>query len=241
MSKNFPTLGNSAIASPTLPPLNGGNSGIFPARVVDVNLEPSSNPLSLFQISKGWGSIGAIRFESLNRQSNTNNKITTQAAIAYPMDVNFKKIPLLGETVFIVIGPSYKRITKGQSDSTTYYYLNSISVWNKTHLNMVPPSTEYSKNTDNVSNESVTDGVSNNPETQVEEPIPGKTFQEDGSVRNLYPVEGDVILEGRWGNSLRFSSTAVHTSESKDTESPWSTEGTNGSPIYDFKKWSINS
>ena len=231
MSKNFPTLGNSAIASPTLPPLNGGNSGIFPARVVDVNLEPSSNPLSLFQISKGWGSIGAIRFESLNRQSNTNNKITTQAAIAFPMDVNFKKIPLLGETVFIVIGPSYKRITKGQSDSTTYYYLNSISVWNKTHLNMVPPSTEYSKNTDNVSNESVTDGVSNNPETQVEEPIPGKTFQEDGSVRNLYPVEGDVILEGRWGNSLRFSSTAVHTSESKDTESPWSTEGTNGSPI----------
>ena len=147
------------------------------------------------------------------------------------MDVNFKKIPLLGETVFIVTGPSYKRITEGQSDSTTYYYLNSISVWNKTHLNMVPPPTEYSKTTDNVSNESVADGVSNNPNTQVEEPIPGKTFQEDGSVRNLYPVEGDVILEGRWGNSLRFSSTAVHTSESKDTESPWSTEGTNGSPI----------
>ena len=93
---------------------------------------------------------------------------------------------------------------------------------------MVPPPTEYSKTTDNVSNESVADGVSNNPNTQVEEPIPGKTFQEDGSVRNLYPVEGDVILEGRWGNSLRFSSTAVHTSESKDTESPWSTEGTNG-------------
>ena len=231
MSKNYPTLGNSAIASPTLPPFTGGRSGVFPARVVDVNLEPSSNPLSLFQISKGWGSIGAIRFESLNRQSNTNNKITTQAAIAFPMDVNFKKIPLLGETVFIVTGPSYKRITEGQSDSTTYYYLNSISVWNKTHLNMVPPPTEYSKTTDNVSNESVADGVSNNPNTQVEEPIPGKTFQEDGSVRNLYPVEGDVILEGRWGNSLRFSSTAVHTSESKDTESPWSTEGTNGSPI----------
>lgn len=231
MSKNYPTLGNSAIAQPTSTPTIGDENPLFPARVVDVSLEPNSNPKSLFQITNGWGSIGAIRFESLSKASNTNDKITTQATIAYPMDINFKKIPTLGETVFIVKGPSYKQLTTGNTDAFQYYYLNAISVWNKNHLNMLPPDTEYSTNTDTVDNESVSEGIANNPETQVEEPSPGKTFVEEAKIRNLYPVEGDIILEGRWGNSLRFSSTAVHTSESKDTQSPWSSEGTNGSPI----------
>ena len=231
MAKNYPTLGNSAIATPTIVPTVGDANTIFSARVVDVSLEPSSNPLSLFQITNGWGSIGAIRFESLDKNTNTNDQITTQASIAYPMDINFKKIPTLGETVFIIQGPSYKQLTTGNSDASQFYYLNAISVWNKNHLNMIPPSSESSTNTNTVDNTNVSEGVSNNPETQVEEPSPGKTFKEEASIRNLYPVEGDIILEGRWGNSLRFSSTATHTSESKDTESPWSSEGRDGSPI----------
>ena len=231
MAKNYPTLGNSAIATPTIVPTVGDANSIFSARVVDVNLEPSSNPLSLFQITNGWGSIGAIRFESLDKNTNTNNQITTQASVAYPMDVNFKKIPTLGETVFIIQGPSYKQLTTGNSDASQFYYLNAISVWNKNHLNMIPPSSESSTNTNTVDNTSVSEGITNNPETQVEEPSPGKTFKEESYIRNLYPVEGDIILEGRWGNSLRFSSTATHTSESKDTESPWSSEGKDGSPI----------
>ena len=231
MAKNYPTLGNSAIATPTIVPTVGDANTIFSARVVDVSLEPSSNPLSLFQITNGWGSIGAIRFESLDKNTNTNDQITTQASIAYPMDINFKKIPTLGETVFIIQGPSYKQLTTGNSDASQFYYLNAISVWNKNHLNMIPPSSESSTNTNTVDNISVSEGVPNNPETQVEEPSPGKTFKEEASIRNLYPVEGDIILEGRWGNSLRFSSTATHTSESKDTESPWSSEGRDGSQI----------
>ena len=231
MAKNYPTLGNSAIATPTVIPTTGDENPIFPARVVDVNLEPSSNPLSIFQITNGWGSIGAIRFQSLSTNRNTNEQITTQASVAYPMDVNFKKIPTLGETVFIIQGPSYKSLTSGNPDASQFYYLNAISVWNKNHLNMLPPSSESSQDTNTVDNTSVSEGISNNPETQVEEPSPGKTFKEEAYIRNLYPVEGDIILEGRWGNSLRFSSTAVHTSESKDTESPWSSEGKDGSPI----------
>ena len=231
MSNNYPTLGNASFAQSTPPPLMGNGGTVSSGRVVDVNLEPDDNPISLFQITNGWGSIGAIRFEPLTKNTDTNNTITVEAAIAYPMDVNFKKIPTLGETVFIIKGPSYKQLTTGNADEFTYYYLSAISVWNKNHLNMLPPPTESSTNTDTVDNESVSEGIANNPETQVEEPSPGKTFVEEAKIRNLYPVEGDIILEGRWGNSLRFSSTAVHTSESKNTQSPWSTEGTNGAPI----------
>ena len=38
---------------------------------------------------------------------------------------------------------------------------------------MLPPSSETSKDTDTVDNTSVSEGVPNNPETQVEEPSPG--------------------------------------------------------------------
>ena len=231
MAKNYPTLGNSAIAQSTFTPVVETSNTLFAARVVDVSIEPSSNPLSLYQITNELGSIGAIRFESLNKATNTNDKITIQAAIAYPMDINFKKIPTLGEVVFVVKGPSYLQSTKNDSNAFQYYYFNAISVWNKTHLNMLPSNAAYSENTDTVDNENVSKGVSNNPDSQIEEPKPGNTFVEKSNIRNLYPVEGDVILEGRWGNSLRFSSTAVHTSESKSTQSPWSTSGENGSPI----------
>tara|TARA_R110002050_G_scaffold297234_1_gene458369 strand:+ start:57 stop:1064 length:1008 start_codon:yes stop_codon:yes gene_type:complete len=231
MSKTYPTLGNSAIAQPTFTPPDDSPNLLFAARVVDVNLEPSDNPLSLYQITNELGSIGAIRFESLTKSTNTNDKITVQAAIAYPMDINFKKIPTLGEVVFVIKGPSYLQSIKNDSDAFQYYYFNAVSIWNKTHLNMLPSNAAYSANTDTVDNENVSKGVPNNPDSQVEEPIPGNTFGEKTDIRNLFPVEGDVIIEGRWGNSLRFSSTAVHTSESKNNQSPWSTDGTNGSPI----------
>jgi hypothetical protein len=53
----------------------------------------------------------------------------------------------------------------------------------------------------------------------------GKTFKERGNIHPLLPFEGDVICEGRWGNSIRFGSTV------KNTPNNWSTIGTNGDPI----------
>jgi hypothetical protein len=41
---------------------------------------------------------------------------------------------------------------------------------------MLPPTSEYSKDTDTVDNTSVSEGVPNNPETQVEEPISRKNI-----------------------------------------------------------------
>ena len=35
----------------------------------------------------------------------------------------------------------------------------------------------------------------------------GNTFQERGYIHSLVPYEGDIIYEGRWGNSIRFGST----------------------------------
>ena len=72
MAKNYPTLGNSAIATPTVIPTAGDANTIFPARVVDVNLEPSSNPLSLFQITNGGDPLVLFVFNLLDKNTNTN-------------------------------------------------------------------------------------------------------------------------------------------------------------------------
>ena len=56
---------------------------------------------------------------------------------------------------------------------------------------------------------------------------PGKTFEEK-VISPLQPYEGDLLIEGRWGNSIRFGSS-VNTSSEYTVNSNWS--GTNGSPI----------
>ena len=59
----------------------------------------------------------------------------------------------------------------------------------------------------------------------------GNNFQEKLSVRNLQPYEGDLIYQGRWGQSLRFGSTANNT----PIPNPWSKSGEDGDPITIIK------
>ena len=58
--------------------------------------------------------------------------------------------------------------------------------------------------------------------------ISQNTFIERSNIHPLMPYSGDVIYEGRWGNSIRFSSTAR--SKSKLANS-WSSSGPSGDPI----------
>ena len=229
MSKNFPTLGNSAIASKT-PSLSKTDSNkAFFARVIDVNIEPSGDGQSIFQTSGGWSAIGCIKFETLNRSSNQPGNNFPQGNIAIPLDNNIKKIPALNEIVLIHPGPSPKELQAGDNDTVQYFY-STTTVWNRSHLNMLPsPNSSATQTKNNIGVQAVSVGIENTEEQVVIEPSPGKTFVEKSTIRNLYPVEGDVLIEGRFGNSLRFSSTAKVSGS--DTQSPWSTEGTDGKPI----------
>jgi hypothetical protein len=53
-------------------------------------------------------------------------------------------------------------------------------------------------------------------------------FVEKGNIHPLLPFEGDIIYEGRWGNSLRFGST---TKTSGSYQNNWSSFGEKGDPI----------
>ena len=229
MAEQFPTLANT-LREPSKIKENLNTSGLIPVRVIDVSLSSDSNGESLFQVAGGWVGIGAIRFETLNKGSIP--KKYPQGNIAYPFDINFKKFPLKGEIVYITIGPSKESLLEGNSDSVQFYYFNPISPWNSNHLNLLPsPASGVSKDTNTVDNTNVGDGIENNENNELVEPVPGDTFVEKADIRNLFPNEGDVIIEGRFGNSIRFGSTARQPSDNKDIESPWSTEGRNGNPI----------
>jgi hypothetical protein len=56
-------------------------------------------------------------------------------------------------------------------------------------------------------------------------PLVGGTFSERSNIHPLLSYAGDIIMEGRWGNSIRFGSTV------KVDSNNWSGNGENGEPI----------
>jgi hypothetical protein len=229
INNQSPTIGNSVFSGGSSTPFIPSIGNIFPARVIDISLSENSNPKSLFQISKKWAGIGAIRFELINKGSQPED--FPQGNIAYPLDNNFKKLPLIGEVVFITPGPSTRQLTENNSNAIDFYYLNAANIWGRSHLNLFPSlNADYSTDTNVLNNSQVELGLENNQDTPIKEPKPGRTFVEKNNIRNLWPVEGDIILEGRWGNSLRFSSTAKAPSGSI-YRNPWSDAGNSGDPI----------
>ena len=166
-----------------------------------------------------WNSLGAIEFEPVSNPSGQSNKLS----IAYPLYPNAKNYPLVNEIVFLISLPS---TGIGLTwNATRSYYINVVSLWNHPHHNaypenpfLPPPSQvkDYTQ-TEAGSVRRVTD--------QSTEIYLGQTFIERSNIHPLLPFEGDVIQEGRWGNSIRFGSTVAN------RQNNWSTVGINGDPI----------
>ena len=180
-------------------------SQIFTAEVVDIILD-SSHPLY-----KNKFDIGLIVFYSYNGPNGT----------AKPINVNSYKPPLKHESVLII--SSAVENTNEQPSKTGYYYIDVVDVWNILNFNPTPYSTniqpETSSNSKSYSNFS---GNSQSGETKP--PEFGKYFVSKPNIPSIQPFEGDYLLQGRWGNTIRFGSIA----KGKNT---WSTAGDAGSPV----------
>ena len=106
-----------------------------------------------------------------------------------PANNMIKNIPIIGEHVLI-----YRAIDQFSSADNTnqqWYYFNPYPIQSGTNNNMCP--TIAQPRTGDISQ----------PD-QVVEDTPG--FEEK-TVSPLQPYQGDSLIEGRWGNSLRLSST----------------------------------
>lgn len=193
---------------------------IVPARVKSIVLN-SDHPK--FKDLGGWSALGAIEYELVK-----NPTSFLKSSIAYPLYPNVKNYPLLEEIVYIITLPD---IEIGDNNASQKSYYNNISIWNHPHHNAYPTISSIAPPSQNKSYSQTQAGsvniVSNNPR-QINL---GKTFKEKADIHPLLPFEGDIIHEGRWGNSIRFGSTVM--SSASLSPNDWSTSGigNDGDPI----------
>ena len=195
-----------------------GNSGVIsstftPVRVTGIVLD-DTNPR--FTEVGEWNGIGTIFYSSVEAPvTEDGENIGFPAKPIYP---NFKQYPLINEIVYITQLPDP---TAQDSNGATFsYYFPPLNVWNSQHHNALP------------------NGLTLSQDQTQDYPVPGARRVTDGSteidlgfdfnekvdVNPLLPFEGDIIYEGRWGNSIRFGSTV-------NGKTNWSETGENGDPI----------
>ena len=192
-------------------------SPISVGRVLSINLDPN-NPDEL-----GW-----ITFGDVDKPGNQdagdqadNNKVT--AKIAKPLYSNVKNYPLLNELVVLITQPDAGIMSTQSSKSV--YYISIINLWNHPHHNALPQQEGSTSPTQNKTYNDAFLGSKVKPSNEPTEIKLGNTFKEKSNIHPLLAFEGDIIYEGRWGNSIRFGSTV------NNNLNNWSQTGPNGDPI----------
>ena len=208
--------------------LKGITKEIFVGRVTDIILNHNHPKFKNYGY---WNSIGTIFFEAQSEDFVGSNEVP-----ARPLTPQRASFPLVNEMVLIFTLPN-KEI--GQlSSSTSYFYINVISIWNSPHHNAYPnplltsdlPSSmekDYEQ-TEAGSTRKVTDEPKEIPLNSPINPSQN-TFIEQSNIHPLLPFAGDIIYEGRFGNSIRFGSTAKN--PPYPTLNNWSVNGESGNPI----------
>jgi hypothetical protein len=196
-------------------------SQIISSRVRDIILD-SSHPR--FVEFGEWNGIGTIFIES------TKNPVFSEQIPlipAYPAFPNIKQYPLINEVVPII----YLTDTDVTENTTSVsaYYLPPVNVWNSQIHNAIP-SSNILPDSQQKDYQQVEAGSVRRITDQSTEINLGQTFSENNiiDVHPLLPYEGDIIYEGRFGNSIRLGST-VNNAKIPNT---WSSVGENGSPIF---------
>lgn len=214
--------------------INELNNKVTSGRVIDIILD-ENHPL--FETNGEWSSLGTIFFEKVDIANATKSPLPKTRAL--PLLPNIKQYPVINEVVLIFELPS-KEIGLN-STLTAFYYINSISIWNHPNLNAYPnelttPQVQPSQNKSYQQIEAGQVRRNTNEEVKINynSPLVGGSFVPSNSVRSLMPYAGDFILEGRFGNSIRFGST-ISGSTSNYTSSiinnNWSSVGSSGEPI----------
>jgi hypothetical protein len=220
-SFGFPSMVNRASKKKSSRKRSNNNNPII-VRVVDTYspLEGDSSKNYL---------IGTISGEQVTKDNIPTNRLISPI---YPKDPYKTIIPLIGEFVQItrVITPNFP--------SGRWAYESPIALYGLTSINSNSSPSAYTSPTTPTPPKNYAqafDGIINIvPEGDFElnyssaDSLKPSTFVEQGNIHPLLPFEGDVIYEGRWGNSIRFGSTTK-------PKNNWSTSGNNGDPILILK------
>ena len=149
-----------------------------PVRVIDV-ITDSEHPL--YEKLGKDASIGSIVYRPISSTVDTTEEgDSVYTGQAFPLNPNFKTLPLKNEIVLLVKGPSTDIRSGGTTDIS--YYQTVYSLYNHPHVNAYP--------------------VFDDPGAEVNI---GTGITLSGEIAPLQPYPGDTIIEGRLGQSIRMS------------------------------------
>jgi len=262
MSYGFTSVNNQVTSggndqSTLLDLVNGLGNNLISVRVTDIILDETHPKFDQYG---AWSGIGTILYEDIR----PGNVVGNGEPFAKPLLPNFKNYPVVNEIVVAFYLPN-QNINNG-IESKSYYYLPPVSIWNTPNLNAVPDTltsgVKTTQPTQRKTYQEIQDGqVRQESNEEVEynynSPLVGGSFEPKSNIRPLLSFAGDVILEGRFGNSIRFGSTTKNkitfnpdelntkagTNVNKEfyTRNNWSSQGTNGDPILILRNGTINS
>lgn len=172
-------------------------------------------------------SIGLIKFKRLFSDKTRN---ITDLFFAAPLNPYIKNYPLKHEIVLIISSPTPESSIIDQE--TGFYYSDIVGVWRNINHNALPYSAYPIKEKKGNDKEytSFSGNVKNSNEIKL-----GDYFFEAIKRPDLIPFEGDSIFQGRFGSSIRFSSTNIK------SDSPWSLRGKTGDPLIIIRTDKKNS
>jgi hypothetical protein len=205
--------------------ISNAQGKVVAARVIDIVLDENHQ---YYNLVGQWNGIGAIFYEIVNK-SNTRS----YPNFALPYDAQLKTYPLINEIVLLISLPNQS--IGFVSSNESYFYMSPLGIWNHPHHNAYPnlfdkendeeQTRDYPSSTSGsvrrVEDSGTDINLNSSNSTQ-------NTFVEKVDIHPLLPFMGDSLLEGRYGQSLRFGSTAKSESEKKNN---WSDSGENGDPI----------
>ncbi len=204
------------------------NFNLEPVRVLAVILDDNTYP-ELFKKYGEWASIGGVVWEYV--KNSTIDKSLESKKFALPLLPNIKHIPIENEIVLLVVSSDSNILN--DPTSYQYYYLPPTNIWASSHHNATPDQIFTNAATNTIPSPQKADypiigGTLvrriNDEGTEIFKS--GDPFVENKYIRTLAPYPGDIIIEGRYGNSLRFSSSSEF-----GLKNNWSNYQTFNSPI----------
>lgn len=179
-----------------------------PAIVIEVNLT-----------DKNSSKIGECIVRPIYSYSNVPIE---NLPIAKPLDSNVKNYPIVGEVVIVV---EYGGIM---------YYTQRLNLFNLVNNNIInapkPPSSEETTTSEDYQATSFgnfnVEGANETDDRQT-------YFEPKTIIKSLLPLEGDIIYEGRFGQSVRFGGTVTEGTQNLDSrfDNSWVFGKELGSPI----------
>jgi hypothetical protein len=168
------------------------SSQIMPAEVFDI-IYSDDNPNLIY----------GIKAKILDATPVTDVSSAT-IITAKPLNINYVRIPLKGEVVLLLKAPSsYATGIRNTSDT---YYLDIVSLQSSIHHNSIPTVSLRTTQRTNAGGDSKEYGAAAAGDIKKSDtPKVDTNFSENSNVKPLQPYIGDVILSGRYGNSIRFS------------------------------------